>query len=88
MRIDSEIHMEKGINPSRHDESKTMPEHGRPARMPTVSNDQKRKARIYKLTQALLDLRPGRRRGDLAAQKRISTELAILRTAELKTRVP
>jgi hypothetical protein len=80
--------MEKTNNETRHDEIKTMMDPGRHDRMPTISNDQKRKARIYKLTQALVDMRPGRRRGDLAAQKRISAELATLRTAELKTRAP
>jgi hypothetical protein len=51
--------------------------------MPTLSKDQKRTTRIYKLTQALVDLRPHCRRDDVAAQKRISAELRILRAAEL-----
>jgi hypothetical protein len=46
-----------------------------------TSNDQKRKARIYKLSQALLAMRPARRKGDLATMKRISTELQKLRAA-------
>jgi hypothetical protein len=50
--------------------------------MPTLSKDQKRTARIYKLAQALVDMRH-RRRDDVAAQKRISAELQILRAAEL-----
>jgi hypothetical protein len=48
------------------------------------SNDQKRKARIDKLTYALLEMRPGRRRGDVAAVKRIGGELEMLRAAELR----
>jgi hypothetical protein len=51
--------------------------------MPTLSKDQKRTARIYKLAQALVDMRPHRRRDDMAAQKRIRAELKILRAAEL-----
>jgi hypothetical protein len=85
-RIDSEIYMEKAINPSRHEDLKTMLDQRRDGRMPTVSNDQKRKARIYKLTQALVEMRPSRRRGDVAALKRITRELEILRAAELRKR--
>jgi hypothetical protein len=51
--------------------------------MPTLSKDQKRAARIYKLAQALVDMRPHRRRDDVAAQKRIRAELQTLRAAEL-----
>jgi len=51
--------------------------------MPTLSKDQKRTARIYKLAQALVEMRPHRRRDDVAAQKRIRAELHILRAAEL-----
>jgi hypothetical protein len=51
--------------------------------MPTLSKDQKRTARIYKLAQTLVEMGPHRRRDDVAAQKRISAELQILRAAEL-----
>jgi hypothetical protein len=52
--------------------------------MMPLSNDQKRKARIHKLTQAVIEMRPGRRRGDIAALKRLDRELEMLRAAELR----
>ena len=54
--------------------------------VPTLTNLQKRTDRIYKLTQALVEMRPSRRRGDVAAVKRMTRELEILRAAQVRSR--
>jgi hypothetical protein len=52
--------------------------------MATLSNDQKRKARIFKLTQALVQMRPLRRQGDEMTMKRLTRELELLRAADVR----
>jgi hypothetical protein len=56
--------------------------------MPTLTTLQKRADRIYKLTQALVEMGPRRRRGDVAAMKHITRELEILRAAQVRSRTP
>ena len=55
--------------------------------MPSLTTLQKRTDRIYKLTQALVEMRPRRRRGDVAALKRMIRELDILRAAQVRSRM-
>jgi hypothetical protein len=43
---------------------------------------QKHKARIDKLTHALLEMRPARRRDDKVRAKRIEAELTLLRNSD------
>lgn len=45
------------------------------------TTDQKRKARIDKLTQALLEMRPARRRDDKIRAKRLDAELILLQNS-------
>ena len=54
--------------------------------MASLNNDQKRKDRIYRLTKALVEMRPGRRQGDARAVKLIAGELEMLRTVEAMDR--
>ena len=47
--------------------------------MPPLTDVQKRTDRIYKLTQALVEMGPKRRRGDVAVLNELLEELEILR---------
>jgi hypothetical protein len=47
-----------------------------------LSTNQKRNARIDKLTHALHEMRPFRRRGDVTTLKRIDGELELLRASQ------
>ena len=72
----------KGTRSSPHNGLTTLYAHC----VPTLTNLQKRTDRIYKLTQALVEMRPSRRRGDVGAVKRMTRELEILRAAQAQSR--